>query len=523
MLSAAMCVGAVVLCWILGSPAGAGPDEPSHLVRSAALIRANTDGVLSGTMSAGPVLPTWIGVPDPSCYALQPYQPASCAAGVSAPAGVVAFVTTATAYPIWGHLTYGPGTLMPAAVGWWTSRVSGAVLPVVLVAWALTIARQRTGRLGASGVLLALTPMAWFSMAVVNPSALVIAGGVAMGVGLLRLRDQPGTAWLAACGWAAMVLPRRDGLVWACAMLVLVVVFSDRIQTRSLRTLTRVQLVVVCGSTVAAMAYGLLSRAEASSTVIIPPIATAAFLGIWSQRHRWNLARARTTAGIVGVVVIGLGMLWWFIDRQADGRFGSTLFVRMVSGTGENLTEAIGVLGWLDTPVPTSFVLLWTLGLGVLCAVSLVVDDRRDLAMAGSAVVVAVVASYVIEASQGVENNWQGRYYLPLLVLAPIVLGGIELSADLAIRFARVVAVVSVVVLNASYVAALRRWAVGLDGTFNPLRWDTYDSPLPPLVLICAHLVATWFLLSWAVGEVPSVVADSVTAPPDAESSRDRG
>ena len=109
--------------------------------------------------------------------------------------------------------------------------------------------------------------------------------------------------------------------------------------------------------------------------------------------------------------------------------------------------------------------------------------------------------AYVIEASQGVENNWQGRDYLPLLVLAPIAPGAVAIPADMAQRFARAVGVVSVVVVNAAFVAALRRWAVGLDGTFNPFAWDTYDSPLPPVVLIVVHLLATACLLWWVIGE----------------------
>jgi hypothetical protein len=151
-----------------------------------------------------------------------------------------------------------------------------------------------------------------------------------------------------------------------------------------------------------------------------------------------------------------------------------------------------------------------------MCAASLVVGVRRHLAMATMAIGASIVAAYVIEASQGIENNWQGRYYLPLLVLAPIALGQVRLAADQRRRFAVFSAVVAIVVLNAAFIAALRRWAVGLDGTFNVLRWDTFDSPLPPVALVVLHLIATLLLLRCALvadaGEADSAVGLGETA-----------
>jgi hypothetical protein len=313
-----------------------------------------------------------------------------------------------------------------------------------------------------------------------------------------------------------MALPRRDGLVWACAILLIAVIGADRAGPLTPSRFSRSQLAVMAGSTFVAVATGVVSRAEASSTVVVPPVVATLLLVVWSQRRRWH--GGRTSILAIGAVVslLAFGAVWWIVDREADGRLNSTLIVRIVSRTGENLVEAIGVLGWLDAPVPTSFVLLWCVAFGVMCAASLVVGVRRHLAMATMAIGASIVAAYVIEASQGIENNWQGRYYLPLLVLAPIALGQVRLAADQRRRFAVFSAVVAIVVLNAAFIAALRRWAVGLDGTFNVLRWDTFDSPLPPVALVVLHLIATLLLLRCAlvadVGEADSAVGLGETA-----------
>ena len=76
------------------------------------------------------------------------------------------------------------------------------------------------------------------------------------------------------------------------------------------------------------------------------------------------------------------------------------------------------MLGWRDTPIPTSLAFAWLIGLGVLLAASVLDDDRRLLAAAGLIVVTGIIASWVLEMAQGDPSGtyWQGRYYLPFLV-----------------------------------------------------------------------------------------------------------
>jgi hypothetical protein len=127
-----------------------------------------------------------------------------------------------------------------------------------------------------------------------------------------------------------------------------------------------------------------------------------------------------------------------------------------------------------------------------------------------------VAASWVLEMAQGDPTGtyWQGRYYLPFLVGVPIVLGRTQLPAAVSTRLGDVVVVLTLVVSNVAIAAALRRWAVGIAGTMVPWRWDTYQAPLPPVVLLAVHLAASVGLWRWARAISP--------APAPAPGRRDR-
>jgi len=187
-------VGALIGLWILASPSGAGPDEPSHLVRSAGLVRGQVRGEPIDEIPASRLyeVPAWIAAENPDCYAHDQLQPASCIVGVDVPDGDAELPSRSREYPIWGHLLPGAATFLPASAGPWMARVLHGLIPALLVGVALT-ERARRGWLAAGSTLLAITPMAWFLFAVVNPSGLVIAGGLSLWVGLLGARDAAGT------------------------------------------------------------------------------------------------------------------------------------------------------------------------------------------------------------------------------------------------------------------------------------------------------------------------------------------
>ena len=205
---------------MLVTPPGGGPDEASHLVRAGGVARGHFGSDGGETFVA---LPDRYLLPDVTCWAFQPTVPAACATPRPTSGATIDIPTRAGDYPVWSHLWSGLASRFPGDQQLWWARTANAVLATLLVAGALAAVAGR--RLVAASVLCALTPMAWFTFGIVNPSSMAIAGALAFWVGLVH---RPDARWLAAAGWAAMALPRRDGLIWASLALAIVLAATDR-------------------------------------------------------------------------------------------------------------------------------------------------------------------------------------------------------------------------------------------------------------------------------------------------------
>src|SRR5690606_13711921 len=144
--------------------------------------------------------------------------PVSCAQPVARTGADVVLTTRADEYQVWPHLVYGLPTLLPGPSAIWWARLIGAAAVVALVGGALLQGGQASRR---AGIVAGLTPMALGTFATVNPSTFTIAGAIAMwAVAVRRSPWTPGSTWLLAAGWATMSLSRRDGLVWAVLIVV---------------------------------------------------------------------------------------------------------------------------------------------------------------------------------------------------------------------------------------------------------------------------------------------------------------
>lgn len=469
-------IGSVLVSWLLLMPPGSQPDEHSHIVRSAALVRG-VDG--EGTY----FLPDRFRVTDPGCYAFDPRRPATCAAparseGVRAPMD-----TRADGYPPGAHLLFGLAGALPGLEPVWWMRAAAVTVSTSFLAAALDAAR-RQGRLAAAAVLLAVTPMAWSIMSAVNPSALAIAGAVALWVGTAVTADR--SRWLEALGWAALATSRRDGLVWAALILAIHLIADDVALLDWARRLGRWPLAVVASSTLVTIEWGLSSSSSTSRLVVLAPGAVVAAEAIRRSSITGRTRRIAASAAAIGAAVIAWPIL---IGTLRTGGWDTGLFLRVVEQTDDNLVEAIGRLGWLDTPLPTFVVFGWMLLTGMLVAVS----GRTWLAVSAIAVL-AVVTSWSFELIQGNESGtyWQGRYSLPLLVGIPILLvRRVDVDARSARRVAQVVALGSLVFVNVAAWAAARRFGVGIDGSHLPWRWDTPLQPVPPVVILALLIVST--------------------------------
>jgi len=502
----AVAVIAVIGSWLLVTPPNAGPDESGHIVRGIAVIEG-TPG------SARVDAPAWVVFPDIGCYALYSDRPASCAAVGAEPDVEIALVTRAWDYPIWGHLL--PGLAVEASgpsTSPYLPRAASALLPALLVIGGLIAARRRSPLAGGLS-LLALTPMAWFTFAVVNPSGLALGGAFAVWSTLLFVPWLAGAVhgawssrheWLFAAGLSAAMLPRRDSIFWAAAVLVAGCIATDTSVLERVRRLRTGPLVLIV---VASLAAAWWAVDNGRQTLGLFGLAALLVVGhdVWRRlRHGATTGRRLLVDGaaVASSIAVAIGLA---VTR--DGGYDAELLDTIVGETGSNLLEAVGALGTLDARIP-----LWTflLYVGVVISIGVVslvgADDRGERRPAWTGVgvlVVAMVAAWVLEMARGNTTGtyWQGRYSLPLLMGVPMLFGLplLDRLGRLPVqRVARALAAVAASVSIVVFVVAVRRWGVGTAGSWNPRSWDTYGAPVSTTLLILVHAAGA-AALAWAV------------------------
>jgi hypothetical protein len=343
--------------------------------------------------------------------------------------------------------------------------------------------------------------MAWFMFATVNPSGLVLAGALAMWVGLIFARQHVWAPWLLAAGWAAAILPRRDGLIWVAAILMIYLVYRSVSLITWFTSLARGPQITIVVSTVLALGGAALSGNRISLTGLVVPVVVALI-----ELARWAFDRAESTvarvliptavdvAGVVGAVVI-------FLVRPGGANL--SLASKIFGQTGLNLFEAVGILGWLDAPVPLTVVMLVMIAIGILLTLTIIFGEYRTLIAVGGILAVAIALSWVLELYSGNETGtyWQGRYYLGLLMGMPLLLAGapgrhlvrhpgLQISA-----IAAVIGGVGLYAMVATFWATGRRFGVGVNGSLKPWAWDTYGSAFAPgdlglIVTVLAGILA---------------------------------
>lgn len=475
---------AVVTAQNLGTPRNAGPDEPAHIVRGAGLVRGQVFGESYGDwldgntpLDAGPSdianadpgsdavrvydVPWWVAQPSAACYARQPDVPAACStiddAAAASSSGRNGALSTAAAYPIWGHILPGLATLVvTGSSALWLARLFHAAIPVVLIA--ATLAHLLGGRrqAAASAVLVATTPMVLFLMAVVNPSGIAVAGAIAMWVAGDDLHrtgrhgsPQQSWPWLFPAGFAALVLPRDDGLIWAALIVAVLALVWRRNPIDVWRVLPNPTRIVLGAVSVMGAAWAVLTGGD-----LVP------------------------------------------VDRPATGIEFAEIVVQR---TGSHLREAVGVVGWLDTPLPESMYALWFFTAGLVVMIALVARAYRRVVGSAAALGLFVVVAWVLEIVQGRTAGlfWQGRYALPMLI-GMVLVAGLSVDADRKIGEVASAApgLLALVVWNVSFFQQLRRWGVGQSGSIRPWAWDTWDAPAPVVGLMIVH-VAGSAALGW--------------------------
>ena len=461
-----------IATWSLAMPRDSGPDEPSHVVHAAAVDRgqwvgAPIKGHLPGfTLVHVPAAFSYLaGVGQEHCFQSPPTRPASCQPPWLASGGSVATGTYTGRYPPLYYAVVGLPTLVSSSLpAFYAMRLLSALASALFLGLAGAVAavwsRNRMLRVG---ILLAVTPMALYSAAFVNPSGLEICAALCLwvsGMVLVRehLDDPPaGLVVIVAVSAAVLALSRPISPLWLGIIGATLLAVCD----------ARAAIALLRRSRLVQVALGSVALATA--------LAVAWVLAV----HSFDVQR-----GLVGLPA-----------------HASALDVLRASVLREGtwLQETVGIFGSHETVAPLVTYVVWGAGITSLGVVSMLVGRRRDLTALVGLVVACVVLPVAIQFlhARSLGIVWQGRYTLPAAVGIPILGAVIVGSAALPTRLRHTfeLGVVLAVTVGAflAFAEALRRYAVGIDGPilfFRP-KWQPVGGVAPWLV---SNLAATSLL-----------------------------
>ena len=380
-------VGLAVASWSLATPLMAAPDEPSHIVQAAAIVRGQFD-VAPHPSPVGPLesvrVPEWVQEATflTSPFAFHANVPAGPSNRVGNSTRLVNASTQFSNYPPLYYLIDGVPTLfMAGEPALYAMRLLSSLLNVGLITVGLfLLARHHRGRFPLFGALVALTPMVWFLCSVVSDIGLEIAAAFAAwcgGLCLIEQRRSPrALAVWTALSFVILILSRPVSPYNAAVMLAVLALFAGARRVRELiydRTLVTLGIPILVATAVAVVLY-LIGG---------PPV----LLGN-PQRPSIGLVQS-------------MRLTW--------------------QETGIRLRQVIGNFGWLDTNVPLSVVVIWTAVLGGLCAIGLFLSSRSRWAL--PVLAIAIVAMPLLFESPRIDAvgvYWQGRYWLPLAIGLPL-------------------------------------------------------------------------------------------------------
>lgn len=441
---AALAIGA----WAFAVPLGTGPDEGSHVVRAAGVVRGD---LIGAKLPIGDN--AWVMVRAPAdyvdvdrfgvCFLGDPYEPIFGShrdrADIDACPRVDG-VDEVEPLPTYQHrgqpLLYAlvglPSRWFPGENGLYMMRVLTTVLGAAFLASAwLSVRRLPDPGVASVALAAAVTPSVLYFSGVVNPVGLEMAAALSAWTSGLALAGSPGVPGgrlVARAGVALAVLTVTRGLgpLFAAAVIAVCVLLADPERRRALARRTDVR---VWGAVVAA---GVVAT------------------GVWLVNlQRGYPLPARDGTGLVEAV----GRLPWF-------------------GRG-----IVGVFGPTDVVPPAALHLLWAAVVVTILVVAARRGRQRDAVVAGG-LLLAAAALLVSGEGWSIPQTgywWQGRYVFPLFAGAVLVAGaavgrrpsrpGPALSPPARAGLLAVLAVAHVW----AFAYALRHYAVGFDGTLDPL------------------------------------------------------
>jgi hypothetical protein len=453
-LSAFAAVFLLSACWAFATPISAVPDEPSHAVKAAAVVRGQLGGKATTRLGGQEVLvsvPGWVAETQKvTCFAFHPDVTPSCwEHKYESSRKIVTAATTAGNYnPAYYAIVGLPSLVFDGKFGFYSMRLTSAALNALIIAAAFLLALRRcNGRWTAAAIAIAVTPMVLFLNGSVNPNSLEFSAMIGYVVGLRSVIDGPRRGFLPLLAFtvasgALLANAKSDGLLWVLLGTAAVVSLSG---LRPFMNIFRRPTVLV--------AAGLLSISMAFAA--------------W-----WIITNGAFGAEAFG----GAGMPWW-----------NGLLI-MFDRTGDYASGVIGYFGWLDAPAPQVVIIAWEVISITLVVLSLIVLRGRGRVSVLGAVLALIIIPPVLQAAVLNTNGlvWQGRYNLALFALVAVVAGlAMGLSGRVwTLRESRALQVVAVVIAIGhayAFLWALRRYVTGLSIERTWFQMVTHARWQPPL------------------------------------------
>ncbi|MHA7220758.1 DUF2142 domain-containing protein [Arthrobacter sp. RHLT1-20] len=460
---------AAVSLWSLATPLMAFPDEPAHTIKAAAVVRGQIT-IEEGTSFGHGVhvrVPAYIAnLHAQDCYKFRQDTAANCAPAIPSDANAEAIgVTSAGSYnPMYYWIVGLPSLLLTGQPALFAMRILSAVLSAAFYAAGFTaLAQLRQARIPVLMASLAVTPMVLFLAAGINPNSLEVAATMAAFCGFVvtldnahRVRHVLPAVVTVIASTIVLANTRQVSLIWLlCALVAGVLLFRGadiKAAFRNRLVLTGVALTVP-GVLLGIYWIYLMLHAPANSGV--------APEGIANPQPGVSIYRA---------------------------------FLTMVEKAPEFVQQYIGVMGWLDTPVPMAVVMFWSMVFVVAFLLPMLIRPFQTTLGAWAALTMLIFVPAILQASiwKSMGFVWQGRYNLPLVVVLLIAVG----MTARRLRFpqssgaqsvARVVLWAAVFCHLLAFAFVLRRYVVGTFGggnwhaLINGAQWQ------PPL---------GWFLLT---------------------------
>lgn len=462
---------AACFAWAWSTPIFAPPDEQAHATRAAVIARGDffgrkdVDTGVFGVLSEVSA-PKWLGRFDPGCFIAHTNVTPDCVRTPAAAKGDKTYLIFMGAYGPWYSLGEGLVTLGTSGrTAIYLMRLLSALACSALLAGAF-VSAQRLGRWAVVGVAAAMTPMALYLAATVNPNGVEIASAIAI--------------------WAGAVALARARKIDERLLARTAIAFTICINTRGL-------------------------------SLPIGVVAFAVPLLLASRPRLSEILRLRRAAVWIGLAVLGVIVSagWSALNGIKDDSLVHVPFT-VIDGVERSwrlYVGSIAVFGWSEVKVP-AVALIWGVVLIGLVVLALMGSSRRETAVLGTAALIAFFVPTIISILQPppIHVAWYGRYGLPMWVGVPVLAGALiatrrsprvgHLSPPLARASVPVVAALLGTAQVAAFAVAARRYVTGYSGPILYVFDPAWSPPVPPVLLLVWVAIAITGV-AWMVTRVP--------------------